>query len=517
MRLRLVLLCCFAWPAAALSACGGGDQQSSDPAELVPADVPVYLRADLRPEGEVRSATEDLVATISGKPDGPRAVRDLIDQAVEAANASSSGEDISFEKDVDPWLGRNAAAFFTDIAGDSPSGAALFETSDEAATRDFIDKTKEQGDRERSYEGADYLLDEDTAAGVVDGFLVVGDETAFKGVVDVSGGDDALAGVGEFSDAIDEAPGDSLADAYVGLTPIVDAVKAQSDPESEQALRGFLGDVSGKSVLASVVPRSDSVELQQRTDADLSFGVQPGDVSELIGSFPADSFAAFAVADIGRTIEKVIDRLESAGIPGLTRAAIDRRLSGAGLSVDELASNLEDVGLFAQGTDERSLEGALVITVADSEKAEDLVGLLSGLALASGEPGIKRVKGATGFQVSDPELGPKPAVLLVAGDRIALGYGTEATEKALTTSGGGARLSGDGTYQQAAAALGDDVDLSAYASVAPILRLAESFGAGSDSGYRKARPYLRRFTYLVTGSGEDGDLGLTKTVIGVER
>jgi hypothetical protein len=512
MRRRIGVFVGVAAVAVGLVSCGGDGADSSDPASLTPADVPVYFRAQLRPEGEVKTNTEDLVETISGG----RTVRDLIDLAIDEANAESSAEDISFERDIDPWLGDNAGVFISDITGDSAHAAGLIETTDEGATQDFIDKAREKGDQDREYEGVDYLLDDDTAVGVLDGFLVIGDETGFKEAVDVSNGDDSLTGNDDFSSTIDNAPGGSLIDAYVGLDSIIDAIETRGDEQSTRAFRAFFGE-GGNSILASVVPKPDAIEIDQLTAADVTFGFKPGDVSELIGSFPADSFAALGLPDVGRSVETAVNQLETVGIPGLSRETIDQQLSAVGLSLDEITSVLGDVGIFAGGTDQQSLEGALVITTTDEQKAKELVAKLTDLAVSSGEPGIKRVSGGTGFQVSDPELGQKPGILLAAGDRIAIGYGTEATEQALSTDGSGATLDGNPTYRQATEALGSDVELTFYAAVPPILELAESLGAGSDSDYQVAKPYLGRFSYFVSGSGTDGDLNLTRVVVGVGK
>jgi hypothetical protein len=519
MRLRTGVSVCAVAAAALLSACGdGGDGGSDDPASLTPADVPVYLQADLRPDGQVKDATEDLVGTISGQSSGSQAVDTVIDQAIGAINASAGGEDISFDQDIDPWLGDTAGVFVTGIDTDSAHGAAIFQTSDEGAANDFVDKAAgDQPEEKRSYEGVDYRVDVDAAVGVVDGFFVIGDEPAFKEVVDVSQGGDALADDSDFSETIGRAPGGSLVDTYFGLDDVLEAIQQQADPSDRDDLKTFqgaIGDLTGKSVLASLVPASDSVELDLQTNADQGF--EPADVSELIGSFPADSFVALAVPGVGERVKQTIDQLESAGVPGVSTGQIDQVLSAVGLSLDEITSNLRDLGLFVEGTDESSLEGALVLTVKDEKEAQSLVADLANLAVASGQPGISKVSGGTGFSVRNADLGPQPGVVLTAGDRIAIGYGEDATAQALTTNGKDT-LAGDSTYSKATGALGGDVELSGYLSITPILQLAESLGAGSDSGYRTAKPYLQRFSYLVFGSGKDGDFATSKVVVGVQR
>ena len=48
-----------------------------------------------------------------------------------------------------------------------------------------------------------------------------------------------------------------------------------------------------------------------------------------------------------------------------------------------------------------------------------------------------------------------------------------------------------------------------------MLELAEALGASSDSEYAEARPYLRRLSYLVFGSGSEGDRASTEIVLGL--
>ena len=63
------------------------------------------------------------------------------------------------------------------------------------------------------------------------------------------------------------------------------------------------------------MPGSDQIEID--LSSDLGGEKAPsGDASELLGSLPADSFAAFAVSGFGEQLEEAIDSLDEAGHPG---------------------------------------------------------------------------------------------------------------------------------------------------------------------------------------------------------
>ena len=503
--------------ALAIGACGGGDDggvEDTDPASLAPADAPIYVQVTLRPEGKLKTDVEALASTVSGLDDPTGRLIELFDEETADENPTQD-PGFNFSEDVEPWLGGRVGVFAQGFSEDP--GALIAQTTDVAAARKAVEGGSARTDEERTYEGADYFFDADDeeAVGVVGEFFVLGDLEAFKRTVDVSEGEDSLGDQSEFTDAMDEAPSGSLVDAYASLERIAEEVRKE-DPENAETVEASLGEISGKSVIASLVPAADSLELDIATDADP--GYQLTDLSGLIESFPADTFAAFGIPDLGQIVDRTIDQLEQAGIEGIDREAIDGQLSQAGLSLDEVTGALGDLGIFATGTDEASLQGAGVIVSDDPEAAQNLISKLTaitGLAQLSGSPNIRPAPIGNGISITDPEeLGPQPLIVTTEGDRIAIGYGAEATEQALA-KGAGTTLGDDPTYQQAVKALGGD-DLSGYVSMPGVLRLAESLGAIADPDYQQAKPYLDRLGYAIFGSGELGDFQNSKIIVGVK-
>jgi len=515
---RALVLALAAAAALALASCGGGGGgglADDDPATLAPADAPFYLQATLRPKGEAKANTESLASTITGFDDPFGELVSYVDQNIND-EPTLSGRKLSFEKDIEPWAGSKGGLFVQTFSGDDPPAAGIVQTTDPEATQRFIDDAKQKGDTDASYKGVDYLVDGDdgTAIGVVDDFFVAGDEPAFKQVVDVSKGAESLADQGEFTEALDGAPEGSLVDGHLDVERVVKQAEAE-DPSTAQGVDATLGDTSGRNALFSLIPNKDSIELDATTNLDQNF--TGGDLSSLIESFPDTSFVALGVPDLGALIDKAIDQLDQGGVPGLSRSAIDEQLSQAGLSLDEITGALGDLGIFVSGQDRATLQGAGVIQTKDPAAAEKLISKLTaitGLAQLSGDSGVKPAPIGQGISITDPqEIGPQPLVVTTLNDKIAIGYGEQATAEALGKGGAGT-LADDPTYKQAVGALGGN-GVSGYVSLDGVFRLADALGSLDDPQYQQARPYLQHLTYFIFGSGEGGDRSSSKAIVGV--
>ncbi|GIH27037.1 hypothetical protein Aph01nite_53470 [Acrocarpospora phusangensis] len=120
---------------------GGGTQ----PHEVLPGSAFAYVRLDLDPAANQKlalftiarkfNATKDVFSA-----DDPRKV--LFDTLAES---SPDFKNVDYAKDVEPWLGSRVGLAFSQTAkpdgGDEPLGVAVaIQTSDESATRAFIEK-----------------------------------------------------------------------------------------------------------------------------------------------------------------------------------------------------------------------------------------------------------------------------------------------------------------------------------------------------------------------------------------
>lgn len=500
-----------------LAGCGDGDgSSSSDPASLAPAQAPLYIEAAIRPEGELKTNVEALAERLAGIED----LGDLIVSEIESS-ASESGPEPDFEKDIEPWLGERGGFFLQEYDGEDFNGYGLaIQTTDAGASQDFVDELSESSDDpvgDASYEGVDYKVDSEdgTAVGVVGDFVAIAeDEATFKQMVDASDGE-SLAGEEEFANSFDSAPAGSLADVFVDVGGLIEQSGGTVDPEAKQFLDSAGINAAEASAVASLIPGSDQIEIEVSSDLG---GEEPpsGDASSLLGEFPADAVAAVAVADFGERLGEAIDQIDANGIPDqVPPKKFKSTLKEAGIDVEKIAASLGDLGVFAEGSSERNLAGALVLSTGDAQEATNTVSNIGTLLRSTGTPGVTAISGETsGFSIRDAELGPKPLVVAARGERIAIGYGLQAATRALATPARNT-LADSPAYKEAVSALGE-TPIGGFVDGPAALELAEGLIPADDQEeFREARPYLAKVDYIAIGSSASGDLATLKLIAGV--
>ncbi len=506
-KTRLLLPVLAATAALAIAGCGGGGS-SSDLAGFAASGSLVFVEGTLQPEGELASNVNSIAGKVAGVEDLGRLIATKLEES-----AREDGEPFDFTKEVEPWLGERAAVGFAKLKdGELTDPVIVVETTDPEATEAFVDRqTSKSKDpyRSGSYEGIDFQVggSEENAIGVVGEDLVIAEGKAgFEQAVDASNGE-SLGDESQFQDAISAASDGSLADAYVDIGGIIEAT-------AREAFKNAGIDVSEATAVASVLPGSDQVEIDVSADAG---GETPpsGDASKMLGSLPGDAFAAFASAEFGERLGKALDELDASGIPGTFEPhQLKQGISQLGFNLDKVAGSLEEVGLFASGTDKGNLGGAAVFTTTDSSEVSTAIKTIGLLIRQSGTPGVTALSGkAKGFSIRSAELGPKPLVIATKGDRLAIGYGLPQTLQVLAEESG-PTLAESPKYKAAISALGD-TPISGYVDGPGALRLARALVPRSKTGFWEAVPYLKAIRYVAIGSGSDGDLATAKLIVGV--
>jgi hypothetical protein len=515
IKTRFVLPVLAALAATAIAGCGGGDGSGSPLADFAAPGSLVYVEGELAPSGALKANVDSLAQKIAG-------VDNLGDYVVTKLEASAreDGEPVDFAKEVEPWLGERAAIAFQALKdGDLKDPVMAVQTTDAAAAREFVDQRARTGNKpykEAVYEGIEFEVggSEDSAIGVVGDNLVVAEgEGGFKAAIDASNGE-SLADRDEFDQAMSHTVDGSLADVYVNVGHLLEQSDSEISPQALQALRSSGIDPSEATAVASLVPGSDQVEIDVSADAG---GETPpaGDASQVLGSLPGDSFAAFASTGFGERLGEALDQLDENGIPGQIEPHELKKgvRQIGGFDLDKIASSLEDAGLFASGTGKDNLGGALVLTTNDSSEVSTAIKTLGLLARRSA-PGVTALTGkASGFSVRSDELGPRPLVVATEGDRVAIGYGVPQTLLGLS-EGTGATLADTPEYKAAASALGD-TPISGFVNGPRALSLAQVLVPDSDTGFEEATRYLQAIRYIAIGTGSDGDQATAKLIVGI--
>ena len=520
MKTRLLILLAAAVAVLAIAGCGGGGGSSADPATLIPPKAPVYIEATVTPQGSLKSNIEALAKNVAGVDD----LGALILEEAEKA-AAHSEESFDFTKDVEPWLGEKAGLYLESYDGNDFNGYGFaVQSTDNGAAEEFIDKFAKADNggslKKSSYEGVEFEVEtkDGEALGIVGEFVVFAEtEKSFKAMVDASKGE-SLSEEDSFTSAMDAASSGSLADVFVDIGGLIKETPGTVDPETEAFLEVAGLEPREATAVASLVPGSNQIEIDFASNVS---GKNPpsGDASQLLGSLPGGSFAAFASADFGKRFGEAIDRIDAAGIPGqIEPNELKSALSAAGIDLDKVSASIGDLGVFAQGNTEKNLTGAVVLTTKESKEATNTVSSIGLLLRAAGTPGVTAISGkATGFSVRDPELGRQPLVVAAEGDRIAISYGLAASAQALT-AGKGATLVEDPAYKEAVAALGS-TPIAGFVDGPAALALAANKVAGTDEeeGFEEAKPYLEKIAFAAIGAGSSGELATSKLILGFEK
>ena len=518
VQLRLVPPALLAALAALIIAgCGGGGGSSSggtDPATVMPADAPVFISATVRPEGETKTNIEALAQKIAGVDD----LGELIVEELENS-ASEDGEELDFEKEIDPWLGDEAGIFLQEYESEDFEGyGAAIQASDEDEASSSVDKQVESSDEvaeDGSYEGVDFKVQEDeTTIGVFDGLVVFAeDEAIFKSMVDASNGEN-LAGEASYGDATADVPDDSAADVFVDIGALIDEAGGGIDANTQVFLDSLGIEPDEATAVASAIPGSDQVEID--LSSNLSGENPPsGDASELLGTLPGSAVGALASAEFGKRFNEGIDQIDKEGIPGsVPPNKLKSTLKEAGIDLEAIAGSIGDVGLYVTGNSEKTLAGALVLETEEESEAKNTVSNLGLFLRKAGVSGVSAVNGgASGFSIRTPELGRQPIVVVAKGSRIAIGYGLASVGSAFQESG--KTLADSAAFKDATSALGS-TPIAAFVNGPSALNLATALMPAGDEGFEEAKPYLQKIEYLALGSEASGDLATAKLIVGLK-
>lgn len=505
---------------------------------LVPEDALVYGNVFLDPSIDQKRAIGDLLEKFPQAPSADEARNQLVD----LFDKGLAEIDMSFDEDVDPWLGDQIAGFLmtpNDLIAAQPSDAAVLEqnapvaaflvaSDDDEAALAFIDEAASRGDKgftEKSYEGIDYKVSESdgNAVGIVDGYVVVGSEPGLKAVVDTSGGEPNLSDNETYADTIDRLTEDRLATVYFDGRKLTEALEKSgaAPPGSDGALGGLgaLGVSAVEPVGAALFAQSDKVvfestsSLPEGAAGDLARSAGSGLLAEL----PADSFGALGLTDFGKTLTTFYEIAAQAftGAGAGTAQDFDQQFEAqTGLNPrEDLLAWMGDAGVFVTGTDPSTVAGGLVVQSTDPATSGAAVGQIEQLLRGQGlqtEP--VSLAGAEGFKVQ-PEGSPQPIVVL-AGDKVVVAYGEQAAESAYSAD---PALSSSATFQSALGGLGDGYTPSGYFDLNAIQALAESAGAAQFPDYeQEVKPWLDPLSYVAFGSSVDEDRVTQRLVIGIE-
>jgi Protein of unknown function (DUF3352) len=466
--------------------CGSDSSSSSSPASLVPAGTLVYAEATLNPDEDQQAAIDSLISKFPGKGSAGERIRGLLDKAF-----SDSDTGLSYSKDIEPWLGDTAGFFVSSFpTGTDVSTAAIVATDDEGKANDAIDKAK--GGKDASYRGHDYrTFSDDTAVGVVDGWVVIGTQSAFKRAVDTAEGGKALDDDERYQKALDDAAQERLGFLYVDMSSFAKRL------QSGGGIAGPFADVLKDPFVATVNATEKGVRIESKLPKSFSSAIPIfGQGGKGAADLPGDSWLALSVPDLGAAISGALSVFAANG--GGIDALSQQLQAATGLDLDkDVLSWMGDASLFVRGTSVPQLNGALVVETSDEAASKRFIDTVARLASKGGQ--VSRRPGGYALRVNGLD---QPLQLFQSEGKVVLAYGDAAARDALHPTD---RLGDTQEYKDAVEALGGDYQLAFYVAVPPIVQLVDSTGAHDDETWQKIKPYLEPLGAIVAGGKKEGD------------
>ena len=266
---------------------------------------------------------------------------------------AESDSGLSYKKDVEPWLGDEAAFFLSRVSadGNDGEGALLLATEDEDKARATIEKAIDDG-KAATYKDTDYIVEGAGAAGVVDGWVVIGSEDGFKAAVDVADDGRSMEDDEVYRDTLDDAPDERLGFIYFNSPAFMKELAKM--PAGAQL--GQLSSFFKEPLLATGNADESGIRFEAIVPKSLAAGLPVvAEGSDLAGDLPGDSWLAMAQPELGKTLNQYIELV--GGTIGGSDVLEQQFKATTGLDLQEdVVSWMGDWGVFVRGESVAELE-----------------------------------------------------------------------------------------------------------------------------------------------------------------
>jgi hypothetical protein len=462
----------------------------------LPSGSAIYVEAIVRPGGVAKTGATSVLRKILRTNDPGSQLVKLIDSALRKEKPG-----LDYRTDIEPWLGNRIGLTVDNLAADNPDLALVVSLADESKAREKLPKLLDPPARPRSYHGVNYTLDASAAAtGIVHGFLIVGDESLFKKLVDVKP-DKSLAQDTRFHDALAKATPDRLGLVYADYAPLI-ALSAREDPSLRPVMEALLGGKDAPPVVQTLSATDDGIVLDSDTTGAVgSLVTYTGGATPLLRELPASSWLALGAPRLGPSLIRLLDRLRG---PAHLDPYLNGLVAQTGIALEEdLLPAIGDGAIFVEGSSPRDLIGGALLEV---RHPATMTQILKKARAALAQSESARVRGTSTDFAAD--VGGATLRVRSREDRLLLTIGATAT--AVPSA---AKLADSAAFRTAAAGLTDGYQLSGLVRPAPIVLLAASSGSSDDPDFRAAGEYLDRLGDISFGTRKAGHDRLDRIVM----
>lgn len=290
---------------------GGGGSSARPPAteaaQLVPGDALVYVHIST----DAKRSVNQRAGKVAAKFPGYKTLRDDI-----VRRLASTGAPVNFDRDVRPWLGKEAALALLNADSDTAGSLVLLDVADRKRAQAFVARSSASTPTS-TYHGVALRRSGDVTTAFIGHFLVIGQDATVRRAVDVRDGRrPALPSDAIYRRAIKGMPGGRVADAYASA----DGVSRLLAPQG--GILGFVGTLLTNPALdgaaLALTPEAPGARLWEHSVLDpkkAKNSASPFQSFEpsLISDVPANAIAYLGITHLDRAIGPLLTLAGSAG------------------------------------------------------------------------------------------------------------------------------------------------------------------------------------------------------------
>jgi Protein of unknown function (DUF3352) len=411
-RLLASLLCGLVLLAPACGGEGDGGGTTLSGAEMVPANVPLYLAIDTDLDSEQWQRAQDLLDKFPGK-----------EQLLARFRRDLAAEDIDFERDVRPVLGPEIGVVWLDI-DDENAFVGLMQPKDEAKLAALLEKSSEP------------LVHTE-----IDGWTVFSDTQAKLDRFRSAQSGEKLSESDAYSDAVSSLPEDALLKLYFGGPQVQEKLRTTLAQQGlPEGLARRFGDFRSAALALTAEPNGVRFEADLLTGSDLELDTYD---PQLPDTLPAGALLYVSFANLDRVARSVLDAVSEA-IPNFDE---QRRQAeqGFGFSIEnDVLPLLRNEGAVAVYADQ-PLPAVVVALEDPDDKAVRLLDRVGAL-LALGDQGSTQQEQVEGLTVKQLQFEGVTIFYARVGEVF---VASNSRARLLETNRDGPKLSGDSEYTAA--------------------------------------------------------------------
>jgi Protein of unknown function (DUF3352) len=407
--LLAALLCGLVLVAPACGGEGDDDGTTLSGAEMVPADVPLYVSVDTDLESEQWQAAQDLLNKFPGR-----------ERLLDELRKELAADDVDFERDVRPVLGPEIGFVLMDTNNED-AVVALMQPKDEAKLAALLEKS-----------------DEPLVHAEIDSWTVISDSQAKLDRFRTEQAGEKLADSDAYAEAVSSLPEDALLKLYFGGPQVQEEIRnALSEEGVPEGIASRFSNLRSGALALTAEPGGVRFEADLVTGSDLDLETYEPKLPETL---PVGALLYVSFANLDRPARSILDAVSDA-FPNFEeqRRQAER---GFGFSIEnDLLPLLENEGAVAVYAD-RPLPEVVFALVDPDDKAVPLLDRVGAL-IELGEEGSTSQEQVEGLMVKQLRV-EGVSIFYARVDGIFVASNSRA--RLLETSRDGPKLSGDRDY-----------------------------------------------------------------------